>query len=388
MLQRLKEAVAQHPRSLPLQIAIIQSNKVLQRPDHAAQAAESTLAAFPTSPDAARFGAVTLRDIGKLAEATEAARKWRERAQENPRPADAMIAELLLAQDQPAQALRQLAPYAEALKSDPDPVEPMLPLLLRAYAATGQEKQARAILEPRLSQDLSARVVWLQLAESNIRDGDEAVAWVRQVEPLLGQSIQERTALAAAWYGISVKHRREEGAVHAAKVLDALIQKPDAAADALFLRAAVADRLSDPKTAEDCYRRGLSLQADSPEGLNNLAYLILLRDGDLNEARQLASRAVALAPGRPGFHDTFARVLAQQGEHDAAMESFNRALKLDPTHLESLLGLAGVLAKSGKPEQAVALLPRIEKLLGSEAGFPPQMRDELDALRALAKRPR
>ena len=186
-------------------------------------------------------------------------------------------------------------------------------------------------------------------------------------------------ALAAAWYGLSVKHGFGEGAANAAKVLDDLIEKPDAPAEALFLRAAVADRMMDRKTAEDFYRRGLGRQPNALEAMNNLAYLILLRDGDLDEARQMASKAVGAAPDRPGFHDTLARVLARQGEHDAAIDSFNRALKLDPANLEALLGLAAVLEKAGKREPAAALLPRIETLLQSQARMTPEMRGELES---------
>ena len=49
-------------------------------------------------------------------------------------------------------------------------------------------------------------------------------------------------------------------------------------------------------SAEGLYRRALKIDANLPDALNNLAYILLQRQGDLNEAKDLVTRAIALAP--------------------------------------------------------------------------------------------
>src|SRR5207249_2982140 len=105
-------------------------------------------------------------------------------------------------------------------------------------------------------------------------------------------------------------------------------------------------------TAEASYRRGLVLQPDQPEALNNLAYLVLLRGGDVNEAQKLASRAVQLSPQSASFYDTLARVQLKQGQREAALATFEQALKLEPDNVDALIGMANALCDAGKRTSA------------------------------------
>jgi Flp pilus assembly protein TadD len=192
-------------------------------------------------------------------------------------------------------------------------------------------------------------------------------------------------ALAGAWYALAVTHRTDGAIDNAATALDTIVRKDDAPAEAVLLRGLVADRLGDSRAAEDFYRRGLRLNPDAPEAMNNLAYLILLRGGDLEEAHALASRAIALSPATAGFHDTLGRILAKQGKPEAAIEQFNTALRLDPDNLEALVGLATTLIDSGKRDVAANLLTQIDALLKSRPSMSPQLRKEVEALRATMK---
>lgn len=104
----------------------------------------------------------------------------------------------------------------------------------------------------------------------------------------------------------------------------ALAQQPDQAifyielADSHLLRHQYS-------AAEPLYRAALTLQGDNERALNNLAYLLIHADGDLEEALRLARRAVSLAPDNPRLLDTLGVGLHRAGEYREAVRILQRA---------------------------------------------------------------
>jgi tetratricopeptide (TPR) repeat protein len=83
--------------------------------------------------------------------------------------------------------------------------------------------------------------------------------------------------------------------------------------------------------AEAAYRRALALDPAHRDALNNLAWLLLEEGRRLEEAEELAARAVAA--GGPDPHlalDTLARVQAARGRCSEAAESARRAVERTP----------------------------------------------------------
>lgn len=83
--------------------------------------------------------------------------------------------------------------------------------------------------------------------------------------------------------------------------------------------------------AETAYRRALALDPDHRDALNNLAWLLLDGGERLEEAEELARRAVAA--GGPDPHlalDTLARIQAAQGRCEDSAETFGHALDAAP----------------------------------------------------------
>ena len=81
--------------------------------------------------------------------------------------------------------------------------------------------------------------------------------------------------------------------------------------------------------AERAYRRALALAPEDPDALNNLAWLLLQRDSELEEAESLA-RSAASRPGpdRALVLDTLARIQGARGRCDEADATFEEALGL------------------------------------------------------------
>ena len=75
----------------------------------------------------------------------------------------------------------------------------------------------------------------------------------------------ERLALGEAWYRLAVRADDAAALESAGKTVDRIIAKPQASAQATLLRAMIADRAGDSKTAEINYRRTLSLSPINPK---------------------------------------------------------------------------------------------------------------------------
>jgi Flp pilus assembly protein TadD len=215
-------------------------------------------------------------------------------------------------------------------------------------------------------------------------DAVAASRWIKEAEPMLADD-NEQLVLGEAWYRLAVRTNAPGALDAAAKAIDVLVAKPQPAPEAMLMRAMIADRAGDSKAAEINYRRTLKLKPQQPEALNNLAYTLLINGGDLQEARALATKAVELQPGTASFRDTLARVQLKCNERDAAVATFKKAIELEPKNLEAMIGLAGALLDSGQRDSAINLMSRIDELLKSKPPMTPELRRELETVRATAK---
>ena len=388
---RLGDAIARYPRSLALRSTLIHWHVMRGELDGAGKIAAQTMEAFPLDADSARVAANVYRAAGQFDLAAAAAKTWRQRAADHPAPADQMLAEIRLAQGDGAAALKVLEPYTQSLLASPKDNPALLTTLLRAEAIGGKSADARAILEPLLSRgddDHRWRMVWMIIAGTDLRDPATAAEWLRAVEPTIpANHADEKIELARAWYTLAVRTRAEGALDEAARLLEPLTKAHDAPVGAILMRGLVADRAGDLKTAEECYRRGLVLMPDQPECLNNLAYILLLRDGgaDVQEAQKLIDRAIELSPGTASFYDTLARVQLHLGQRETAIATFEKALKLEPNNLDALIGLATTLCDAGKRDSAAGLLAQIDTLVKNKPAMSTQLRKELEALRSSIK---
>ncbi|MHC4081337.1 MAG: tetratricopeptide repeat-containing sulfotransferase family protein [Planctomycetota bacterium] len=80
-----------------------------------------------------------------------------------------------------------------------------------------------------------------------------------------------------------------------------------------------------------------------------------------DEAVKLLVQSVTLAPREISYHVLLAEALATQGRPDEALSRYDKALKLDPSYPPALAGKANVISRSGRWDQARALLePYVE----------------------------
>jgi Tfp pilus assembly protein PilF len=152
--------------------------------------------------------------------------------------------------------------------------------------------------------------------------------------------------------------------------------------------AALASQTHDAARAERIYRQLLDREPGNAEVLNDCAWVLTTALGRHEEALDLATRGVRLAPRNPHVRDTLATVLqnlGRLGEARAELEKCAELLADDPgEHLRATLRLARISAQLPDPasarrylDEAAALEERAHVLTVAE-------RQELDALRRAA----
>ena len=81
--------------------------------------------------------------------------------------------------------------------------------------------------------------------------------------------------------------------------------------------------------AEQHYRKALDMTPEAPIAANNLAWLIVDNQGNLDEALRLATSAVARNQTVPGFYDTLGWIYLKKGLAAPAVEQLKKAVALE-----------------------------------------------------------
>jgi tetratricopeptide (TPR) repeat protein len=82
--------------------------------------------------------------------------------------------------------------------------------------------------------------------------------------------------------------------------------------------------------AEENYRRVLASQPDNSMALNNLAFLLADKGGDLEEALRLEQRAQTRQPKNPEFADTLGWIYLKKNMGDSALQIFSQLVRKYP----------------------------------------------------------
>jgi tetratricopeptide (TPR) repeat protein len=101
-----------------------------------------------------------------------------------------------------------------------------------------------------------------------------------------------------------------------------------------------------PDDAITTYREMLKVNANNFVVLNNLAYL-LMQNGELIEAADLAKRAYDIQPDNVPTVDTYAQVLVKQKKYKEAVEAYNTVMNDKVLNEEIILNYIEALLRSG-----------------------------------------
>jgi Flp pilus assembly protein TadD len=120
------------------------------------------------------------------------------------------------------------------------------------------------------------------------------------------------------------QNRADEAIAQYRKVVE---KRP--AAQVYTMLGILADGLGRSAEAEQQYRKALEIAPGTPIAANNLAWLLVENNGNLDEALQLATSAVSKNQMSAGYHDTLGQVYLKKGLFSPAVEQFKKAVTLD-----------------------------------------------------------
>jgi len=86
------------------------------------------------------------------------------------------------------------------------------------------------------------------------------------------------------------------------------------------------------REAEEKYREALSLQPESPARMNNLAYILIDNEINIEEGLELADKALSVDPYNYLFFDTKGWGLYKHGKYEEALELIEKSWELKPVY--------------------------------------------------------
>lgn len=386
---RLEGVMKDHPGFTPAAQLLVQALLEAGQGERAVTVARTSMTALPADPRPARLLTTTLATLDRNDEAIAAAREWRSRTLDNTFEPDVMLAQLLLAAGKPADAVKALAPHAQRIAGQADDAPQRVELYATALAASGRADDAAKALENRHTTSPEWAMRTLRIG-SALGSAADARAWIARYEPGLPSTPVYQLPLGQAWYDVGVRHTAPDALRKSIDVLRPAIDDPNVGAVAAAMTGAAHEQLKQLPEAEAMYRLALKKNPDQAPVLNNLAYLLASAPAPSDEALELATRAVTLAPGVPNFLDTKAVCLEKLGRFADAEQAYREALKFDPASLGLQIGAAYTLWKQGKNDLASQTFERVTLAVQGGRELPPTSRqrfDELSAAFATAKRP-
>lgn len=161
--------------------------------------------------------------------------------------------------------------------------------------------------------------------------------------------------------------------------------------------------------AESCYKKTIEIQPNHAEALNGLANIWAGKGANLDKALEYAEKAIKEDSMRPEYFHTHGLVLFKKGElrksiesykkalgirpnymlarydlglafylvqgYQAAIESFDAVLALNPTHQKALLFKSICLAKINEPEMAIENLKYLKETLEPKSALAKVVKD-------------
>ncbi|HEV2751670.1 MAG TPA: tetratricopeptide repeat protein [Gemmatimonadales bacterium] len=110
--------------------------------------------------------------------------------------------------------------------------------------------------------------------------------------------------------------------------------------------------------------------AQDPDSLVFLRLAEQLRHkGQLDAAHRVAVTGLERHPHLADAHDLYARILADKHDYERAFDEWDMALRIAPTHVGALKGLAFLYFKVGDVEQALAHLEAAQRAAPDDASI-------------------
>ena len=106
-------------------------------------------------------------------------------------------------------------------------------------------------------------------------------------------------------------------------------------------------------SADTAYEEAITLDPDNDVALNNFAYYLSERDIRLNEAREMAQRALELSPENAAFLDTMGWIYFKLGDYEQAQKYIRASIETGDASAVVMEHMGDVYDKLGEPDRAM-----------------------------------
>ena len=273
--------------------------------------------------------------------------------------------DLAIARNQGAAARRA---FDAALKIDPNNVDALSGIAALA-AASDTLKEARALVDNRLAAAPAHPGLLYLAAKIAIVSKDQTAAetLLRRVIDVDPTNMQAYTLLGQV---LVAEHRTADAKQEFTKIVAR--QPKSIAAHTMLGLLCQAERNIDCAIA--WYEKTVQIDKLAAVAANNLAWIYVSRNTNLDAAVQLAEAAASKLPNQAEVHDTLGWAQVKKGQVDSALAPLKRAVALDPAnaihhyHLGVALAYKGEDARARKSlELALKMKPDFEEAAQARA---------------------
>jgi putative PEP-CTERM system TPR-repeat lipoprotein len=261
----------------------------------------------------------------------------------------------------------------------------LLNLAAAWHLSRGDFEPARRYVDSALKQqpeDVQSLLVLarLQAAQKDLTGAKATLERLLKLKPDNGMAL----------LGLSQIATQQGNAAEASRWLEEWRKRDPHSADARLLLARQALRDKDTKRGDALIDEALAAAPKQAE-VANAAGELLLESGRFDEALRRFREAIEISPQTPKYHYNAARAQLVMSQREAARESLNKALALQPDAVPALSLLAQIDIKAGRQDAALAAAEKIKKSAQPVRGYVLEselrmvMRDFAGADRALTE---
>jgi tetratricopeptide (TPR) repeat protein len=347
-LEHYEEALRLLPQSPAIALALAQLHHRLGRPERVETYARQVLASDPKNPVArtlvVRAKLARNDDSGAAAEIARLERDY---------PNSVAVMNLVAARHLAAgrlDAARTL--YSKVASEAPDDLEALgalseIDLRARRFKETAERIERALGRMPHTSDLLVISAVALA------RLGDTSRA-----EALLKEAIDKEPARLQAYSQLAELYARQNRLADARDQFRGVVQRDPRSVGANTMLGMVLHMQGDLKGAEEQYLRTLAIDSEAAVAANNLAWMLMESNRNLDQAMQLAQAAMRKLPEDPHVNDTMGWIYYRKSMFPSAIRHLETSVARDPANPVPQYHLGMALYQNGDIDKAKKALQR------------------------------
>jgi len=259
---------------------------------------------------------------------------------------------------------RAIEYYQKALSLNPKLMD-VSTELVRAHMGRGDFEQALAQCDQQLTvtEEIPQLTAVIHFLKGSIyasrQDLENSQAEYEKAITTYSNYLPPYYALA----GLYLRQNKEDEAI---AQYSAITEKAPQQTRPHMMLGAIYENQQNIDLAEKHYRKVIEINPDFAPAANNLAYILVSQDRDINEALMLAKKAKESLPEDPSVMDTLGWIYYKKGLYDSAIVEFSDSLEKLPNNATIHYHLGAAFYKKGELENAKV---QLEKAISLDPKF-------------------